>query len=146
MLYLQAKKEADVTLSDEVNRNWAEIASREYLFDRHEKTIALLEACEKEKMVKHITSIINTKQERKKFSVQVIGNPDGIKMQTEVDEDEDGVEEGEECPAPSDLDPDSVFEMVYLNCDDKALSPSFILDSKSFKKGLKTYDVTHITK
>ena len=139
------KKEADVTLSEEVERNWAEITTREYLFDRHEKTIGLLENCDKRKMVEHISSIIATTQKRKKLSVQVIGNPDGIKIQSEVDEDDDELEDSE-APVPCDLDPDAVFEMEYLNCDEKSLSSHFILDSKSFKASLKTYPVTHIIK
>ena len=139
------KKEADVTLSEEVERNWAEITTGEYLFDRHEKTIGLLENCEKGKMVEHILSIIGTTQERKKLSVQVIGNPDGIKIQSEVDEDEGELEDSE-APVPCDLDPDTVFEMEYVSCEDKSLSSHFILDSKSFKESLKTYPVTHIMK
>ena len=139
------KKEADVTLSEEVGRNWAEITSGEYLFDRQEKIIDLLQTCEKCKMVEHISSIIGTTEKRKKLSVQVIGNPDGIKIQSEVDEDEGELEDSE-VPIPCDLDPDTVFETEYLDSDDKSLSSHFILDSKSFKGGLKTYPVTHIIK
>ena len=138
------KKEADVTLSEEVERNWAEITSREYLFDRHDKIIGLLEDCEKQNMVEHITSMIGTEKNRKKLSVQVIGNPDGIKIQSEVDDEGEMEEPAEQVPC--ELDPDNVFEMQYLNCDDQTLSPHFITDSKLFKQGLKTYDVTHITK
>ena len=139
------KKEADVTLSEEVERNWAEISAREYLFDRQEKAICLLENCEKDKMVEHISSIIGATPKRKKLSVQVIGNPDGIKIQSEEDEDEGELEESD-APVPCDLDPDTVFEMEHLNCDDKSLSSHFIMDSKSFKASLETFPVTHIIK
>ena len=140
------KKAADVTLSEEVERNWAEITSCEYLFDRCERTINLLENCEKEEMVKHIASIINVDSNRKKLSVQVVGNPDGIKMQDEADEEEEESPENFAASPPSDLDPDGVFEMEYLNCDDTNMSEHFIMDSKAFKSSLKTYDVTHINK
>ena len=33
---------ADVTLGEEVERNWAEIISTEYLFNRYEKEILVL--------------------------------------------------------------------------------------------------------
>ena len=139
------KKESDVTLSEEVERNWAEITSREYLFSRNEKTISLLENCEKEKMINHIKSIISIEENRKKLSVQVIGNPNGIKIQAESDGEEEALEEPVASPS-CDLDPDTIFEMEYLNCDDKILSPHFILDSNAFKRGLRTHDITRITK
>ena len=40
-----------------------------------------------------------------------------------------------------DLDPDSVFDMKYLKSEDHTLSSQFIINSKSFKEGLKTYEV-----
>jgi len=61
------KKQADVTLLDEVSRNWEKIAQCDYLFDRREKMIDLLEACEKEEMINHITSIVSTESGRKSF-------------------------------------------------------------------------------
>ena len=141
------KKESDVTLSEEVERNWAEITSREYLFNRNEKTINLLENCEKEKMIKQITSIVGTKERRKKLSVQVIGNPDGIKIQSEDNDDEEGdLEELATTSTSCDLDPDMVFEMEYLDCDDKIISPHFIMDANAFKNRLRTYEITRITK
>ena len=138
------KKEADVTLSEEVERNWQEITSRDYQFSRNEKTISLLENCKKENVVEYIASIISSAQKRKKLSCQVLGNPDGIKIQSEVDENDDAPEETGESVS-CDLDPDSVFEMEYINCGDTS-SSHFIMDSRSFKKGLRTYDITHITK
>ena len=140
---IKAKKEADVSLSQEVDRNWAEVASGEYLFDRHEKTIQLLEKCEKNRMVDHVKSIIDPKQKRKKLSVQVLGNPDGIKIQTETNDD-NGTKEDEAPQVSCDLDPDGAFDMKYLKSDDHTLSSKFIINRKSFKEGLKTYDVTHI--
>jgi len=142
---IKAKKEADVSLSEEVDRNWAEIASGEYLFDRHEKTIQLLENCEKKKMIEHVKSIIGATQNRKKLSVQVLGNPDGIKIQEGESDEEDVGEEGPP-PVSCDLDPDSIFKMEYQKSEDCHLSSQYIMDSQCFKKGLKTYDITHIVK
>ncbi len=36
---MKAKLAADVTLEEEVSRNWSEICSREYLFDRRFKDV-----------------------------------------------------------------------------------------------------------
>ena len=139
---IKAKKEADVTLSEEVDRNWAEVSSCEYLFDRHEKIIAMLENCDKKKVIEHVKSIIDAKQDRKKLSVQILGNPDGIKIQE--DSDEEDAEGNEPPPVACDLDPDSIFEMNYQIPADSQVSSQYIMDSKSFKEGLKTYDLTYI--
>ena len=40
---IKERKSADVTLEEEVGRNWGEIGSREYVFDRFEKDIACFE-------------------------------------------------------------------------------------------------------
>ena len=138
------KKAADVTLAEEVARNWAEIKSCEYLFDRCEKQINILENCKKDEMIEHITSIIESAANRKKLSVQVVGNPEGIKIQEESDADDE--DRGEPVPPPSDLDPNGVFELELLSGEDASVTPRFITDADSFKKSLRTYPVTHITK
>jgi nardilysin len=68
---IKAKKTADVTLEEEVNRNWNEIISGEYLFDRHAKEISLLEACQKESMVSYMNGFLKKSDSRRKLSVQV---------------------------------------------------------------------------
>ena len=68
---IKAKKTADVTLEEEVNRNWNEIISGEYLFDRHAKEISLLEACQKESMVAYMNGFLKKNDSRRKLSVQV---------------------------------------------------------------------------
>jgi len=81
----------------------------------------------------------------KKLSVQVLGNPDGIKIQEDESDEEDVGEEGPP-PVSCDLDPDSIFKMEYQKSEDCHLSSQYIMDSQCFKKGLKTYDITHIVK
>ena len=49
---VKLKSQVDVTLAEEVNRNWSEIVSREYMFDRRETEIKFLESCDKNQMVK----------------------------------------------------------------------------------------------
>merc|ERR1719273_2602371 len=140
---IKMKKAADVTLSEEAERNWAEIICCEYVFDRCEKQINILEGCKKDEMIQHITSIIQSMSDRKKLSVQVVGNPDGIKIQEEYDDDNEEGQQPEPVPPPSDLDPNGVFELDVLKGDDASMSQHFITDLEAFKKSLRTYEVTH---
>ena len=72
---IKMKSQADVTLSEEFERNWNEIQSREYLFDRNLREIKLFEDCDKQKMVEFVTAIISKSNEnRRKLSVQVVGS------------------------------------------------------------------------
>jgi nardilysin len=60
-----------VTLEEEVNRNWNEIVSGEYLFDRNSREIQLLENCDKAAMVSYMNGFLKRSEARKKLSVQV---------------------------------------------------------------------------
>ena len=72
------------------------------------------------------------------------GNGENDKENRYSADDEDEMGDDEPPQVSCDLDPDSVFDMTYLKSDDHTLSSQFIMNSKSFKEGLKTYDVTHI--
>ena len=72
---IKMKSQADVTLSEDFERNWNEIQSREYLFDRNLREIKLFEECDKQKMVEFVTAVISKSNEnRRKLSVQVVGS------------------------------------------------------------------------
>ena len=72
---IKMKSQADVTLSEDFERNWNEIQSREYLFDRNLREIKLFEECDKQKMVEFVTAVISkSKENRRKLSVQVVGS------------------------------------------------------------------------
>ena len=125
---VKALSTADVRLSEEFNRNWSEMKDREYAFDRRQKTIQYLESLKKEEMVQLATTILGNKETKRKFSVQVVGNPDGIKIQ----------EQEEDIP---DIDPNGTFDLVLLNPE-----AHFIQSAAVFKSKLKTYPATLITK
>ena len=68
---IKGKKAADVTLEEEVDRNWNEIVSGEYLFDRHVLEIGLLESVDKAAVVEYMNAFLKRTESRKKLSVQV---------------------------------------------------------------------------
>ena len=132
---IKAKKTADVTLEEEVHRNWNEIISGEYLFDRHAREIQLLETCEKESMVKYMNAFLKKSDSRRKLSVQVVGNADAFK-------------DGDVCNGGGEdaTNVEGSFELQYfVKKDDKALpSDAVITDVDAFKTSLTTYPILHI--
>merc|ERR1719273_678237 len=71
---IKMKSQADVTLLEEVNRNWSEINRNEYLFDRQQQEIKLLEQCDKKEMIEFMSNLLSKTEDRRKLSVQVIGS------------------------------------------------------------------------
>ena len=81
---IKQKSQADVTLHEEFTRYWNEITNSEYLFDRNQQEIKLLESCDKKEMIKFMSNLLasdkarvlmrsKTEKHRRKLSVQVIG-------------------------------------------------------------------------
>ena len=127
---IQQKKAADVTLEEEVSRNWAEITSREYLFDRPNKDVEQLEKLmeSKDNLLKILANLVKEGKECRKLGVQILGN-------SKLDQDEDEANNDDE-------NPDKVFVVEHLDDGKK----SFIKDSKEFANKLEMYPTHHITK
>jgi nardilysin len=123
---IKQKKAADVTLHDEVSRNWAEVASGEYLFDRYLKDIEELESIEKANVVECLTALLNDKNQ-KSISVQVVGNPKAQKEEQPQDEDVDAVRRLQVLLPPRSSD-------------------AFVKDLTAFASDLTVYPVIHIVK
>ena len=80
---IKQKSQADVTLHEEFTRYWNEITNSEYLFDRNQQEIKLLECCDKKEMIKFMSNLLATdkarvsmkkaEKHRRKLSVQIIG-------------------------------------------------------------------------
>ena len=63
--------------SFQVGRNWAEICAREYLFDRHEKDIEMLETfVTQERVAEYVRGLVSEDgaSTRRKLSVRIVGN------------------------------------------------------------------------
>ena len=76
---VKLKKAADVRLGEEVSRNWGEICYHQYLFDRHEKEIEMLESfVTKERVADYIRGLVGGAEDgsptRRKLSVRIVGN------------------------------------------------------------------------
>ncbi|XP_022670450.1 nardilysin-like [Varroa destructor] len=72
---IKQKSCADLSMDDEVTRNWSEIADFRYIFDRLRLEIKFLETLEMSKFKPWALNVIGRKrQDRKKLSVQVVGH------------------------------------------------------------------------
>jgi len=84
---IKLKLTADVTLEQEVNRNWSEIISKEYVFDRPELLAAVLTEISTEDMKKMLTPLLA----EKKLSIQVVGYSEPSDNDKPEDDDKETV-------------------------------------------------------
>jgi len=116
------KVKADVTLMEEVSRNWNEIVSKEYLFNRFEKEVEVLSKLSLDDVKSYFTSLVLRSDKRRKLSVQVVGSSEP----GEPEEDLDGKL--------------TSFELKYHD------GENFLSDPETYKKTLKTHPVIYIIK
>ena len=125
---MKRKQILDTELKNEVSRNWAEITTEEYIFDRQKKELEYIKDLTQAKMVEFYKNLMETPEFRRKFSIQVIGS--------ESDEQPKVVTEDHE-----DLDRTFAFEFVKTE-EDSGGNRTYIIDIEAFKQGLLTYPVT----
>lgn len=68
---IDAKEEDDATLDEEVDRNWAEIITQSYQFDRLEKQVLALEKISKTKACRWFSRYTQPGENYRKLSVKV---------------------------------------------------------------------------
>lgn len=127
------KQTIDLTLKEEVDRNWSEIVHGEYVFDRLKQQVDLIQEITKEGVIKCLKELVGAKGPGyRKLSVQVVGasNP--------------------EAGSPPSLDTllgqGSVPELLVPEEGEETGVPKdhFITDIKAFKDKLKLYPPTKI--
>eukprot|EP00095_Tigriopus_kingsejongensis_P008652 maker-scaffold537_size144400-snap-gene-0.25 protein:Tk08652 transcript:maker-scaffold537_size144400-snap-gene-0.25-mRNA-1 annotation:"PREDICTED: nardilysin-like" len=124
---IKVKKTADVTLKEETDRNWGEVCSKEYLFDRCGKEIEILEKVTQDEVIQIMEDLFGSKY--KKLSVQIVGNEN-------AQSEDNGEDTAQASPSL-----DGPFELTYLEDGDK-----FIKDVSAFRSALEVNPVLRITK
>lgn len=129
------KQTIDLTLGEEVDRNWSEIVHEEYVFDRLKRQIDLIKNITHESVIECIKQIISSKDnpEYRKLSVQVVGaaNPkEECSPSLEIFMGQSGVVE---LLGPGEESPEKIFP-----------PHQFITDIVNHKKKLRVYPVTKI--
>ena len=124
---------ADTNLGDEFYRNWNRISSKDYMFDFQEEYVRILSTCSKKDVFGSLLSTISCSPDRKKFSVQVIGN--SIKT-------EQGAVINEELL----MEADSDFSLEYFQPENTHTAVQFIANLESYKDGLESFPSVRLTK
>lgn len=131
---LKRKQIVDTELKNEVNRNWAEITTEEYIFNRNKLEMEHIDHLSKQHIVDFYNKLVFDNRHRRKLSVQVVGCSDkSIHCSSEDSEKIDDAE-------TEDLDRE--FSIHYLATDDTGRN--YITDVDRFGKTLKVYPVTKI--
>lgn len=116
----------DQKLRDEVNRNWAEVTTEEYIFDRREKEVDALRNLTQSEFIDFYINLIDNPEYLKKLSVQIIGD-------SSVQGDENNLdEESENMPVQ--------YSLEYLNENHNDVNT--ITSINEFRDNLFTYPFT----
>merc|ERR1719430_2559330 len=116
---VKQKLRADVTLEEEVSRNWGEVTSNEFLFNRSEKEVDALGKVN----LDQVKAVLQPLIQEKKLSVQVVGSSSP-----------DAAQETE--------DPDSGVEELVLKYQ---AGEKFISEPGAWKETLETHSLHYIT-
>ena len=117
------RREADIRLESEFWRNWTEIINREYLFNRREQEINLLQSCDKSKMIEFVSNFLSKESKNyRKLSVQVIGSE--VVSEETLDDKPD----------------ESTYDLRYHAVDNE----TFVDNIYDYKQTLKSYPVHRI--
>lgn len=82
---VKLKQCADIHLKEEVDRNWSEITTRDYVFDRIEKELGVIEHITIEELREWMRSHTINGSNVRKLSVHVIGTDKSTKKENEQD-------------------------------------------------------------
>ena len=117
---IKKRTEVDVNLHQEFWRNWNEIVDQEYLFDRRDKEIKILENCNKSTMIEFMSNLLSKEGKNyKKLSIQVVGSE--TVDETVIDDKPD----------------EAVYELQYHSSHEE----SFIDDVYDYKLTLQPFPV-----
>ncbi|XP_058457946.1 nardilysin-like isoform X2 [Malaya genurostris] len=127
---LKSKQIIDTSLKNEVIRNWAEITSEQYIFNRNKLEMEHIEELTKSDILKFYNQLLFDNKHRRKLSVQVVGcSEKSVPCNTGETEVVDDAE-----------DLEREFLIHYLSTDDT--QRTYITDINSFGETLKVYPVT----
>lgn len=139
---IKIKQVVDMSLNEEVSRNWGEITCEEYLFDRKRKEVEILKILNKQEIIDFCLN--NERTNLRKLSIQVIGNV--TQNNGDVTEEQiDGVESAEEEDGEEEAD-EELFNALANKLDLKFIpregDATTIVDINDFKENLHVYPIT----
>lgn len=137
---IKLKQSADTELVEEVDRNWGEIISEEYIFDRNKIQVEYLRKISKMDMVEFHRKLIEDPESNRKLSIQVIGDKKG-KSDIKIIKTDDNIEDAlKSISIPSeDFRILKDLKLKFANVIDTNLDNEYLKDLTAFKTNLYTY-------
>lgn len=123
---IKIKRVIDNSLNEEVQRNWNEIVSEEYVFSRTKIEAECLATITREELIEFL---MNNSTELRKMSFQTVGNSVGVGREEQDDVDM------EQCDLPK------CMTKEYIFSDEKPT----VRDLEAFKNSLFVYPRTKTT-
>uniref|UniRef100_A0A1I8PFT7 Nardilysin n=1 Tax=Stomoxys calcitrans TaxID=35570 RepID=A0A1I8PFT7_STOCA len=143
---IKIKQVVDMCLNEEVSRNWGEITTEEYLFDRKRKEVEVLKTLNKQEIIDFCLN--NERTNMRKLSIQVIGNVkqnNGGLMDKETANADDEAEEQDDEEEEEEAD-EELFNALANKLDLKFIpregDATTIVDINDFKENLHVYPIT----
>lgn len=150
---VKIKQVVDMSLNEEVSRNWGEITCEEYLFDRKRKEVEVLRTLGKQEIIDFCLQ--NERTNLRKLSVQVIGNTskgdDAADVQ-QLKESEDITDHDDDSGADDESESDEeqateeLFNALANKLDLKFIprdgDATTIVDINDFKENLHVFPIT----
>jgi len=122
---IKLKNCTDVQLQEEVDKNWIEIISQHYVFDRRKRAIEYLKDLKPSTVIKWLNNLCGNKANVRKLSVQVVAE-----NKKEKDTEPDGAHETDETVG------NLAFQLLPK---DVEKSDFFIKNIQEFKKDLHVF-------
>lgn len=152
--FVNSLKQADLTLSDEANRNWSEIARGDYVFDIRERMAKEAVSIKKSEVLGFLHKYLIDARTVRMLCVQIIGHHENVSVNGGITSTNDRMPESESDssgePGESDSEddagadgiaeiyPDCHFKLGLLNVANKRYD-YVITDLKNFQKSHEYY-------
>ncbi|XP_076653212.1 nardilysin [Halictus rubicundus] len=147
--FIKQKQCADISLEEELNRNWTEIASANYMFDRIERMIVMTEQIKIEQLREWIDSHTINGSNLRKLSVHVVGTrkPTDSEKSNEIVDSSDTKAKDGESETDSEETGTAKYPLDYIlspECEKDTCTVNYVTDINQYKSQLYTYPVQHI--
>ncbi|CAK9817833.1 Nrdc [Anthophora plagiata] len=137
---IKQKQHADIHLKEEVDRNWLEITFDNYMFDRIEKQLQMIEHIKINELREWLNSHAVGGNNFRNLSIQVVGTAANANKETNADVHS----ESNETNTNSKIEETEKYTLIYVPVAKETDKLSeYITDIQEYKKRLYIYPVNH---
>nr|XP_033337586.1 nardilysin-like isoform X2 [Megalopta genalis] len=141
--FTKQKQCADISLEEEVNRNWSEIATGDYMFDRIERQIVAIEDIEIKQLREWINCHTIDGSNFRKLSVHVVGT-------SKTEKESNGIVRSRDRKENADSEMEKTenvkYPLSYIlrpECENDTCPMNYITDIQEYKSRLYSYPIRY---